>query len=109
MDIGFLVRQSSVRVCLLAVFFSFVFFPWEPVCAVPAGIDEKIIVGVYENHPKIYTTSDGQARGFFPEIIDCIAQEEGWQIEYRKGTWQECLDRLERGEIDMMPDVAWSA
>ena len=106
---GFLVRQGSVRVCLLGVYFSFVFFPWEPVCAVPAGIDGKIIVGVYENHPKIYTTSDGQARGFFPEIIDGIAQEEGWQIEYRKGTWQECLDRLERGEIDMMPDVAWSA
>lgn len=71
---------------------------------------KKIIkVGTYENLPKVYTTVDGKVTGFFPAILEHIAEAEGWQIEYRHGTWQECMDRLESAEIDIMMDVALSA
>ncbi|MBP7828985.1 MAG: transporter substrate-binding domain-containing protein [Kiritimatiellae bacterium] len=67
---------------------------------------ETIRVGAYENLPKIYSLPDGRVSGFFPALLEYIARDQGWTLEYRKGTWQECLDRLERGEIDLMPDVA---
>ena len=46
--------------------------------------------------------------GFWPDIIEYIASAEGWQIEYKQGTWSECLNRLEHSEIDVLPDVAYT-
>jgi ABC-type amino acid transport substrate-binding protein/signal transduction histidine kinase/ActR/RegA family two-component response regulator len=65
-------------------------------------------IGAYENHPKIYTNSQGMIVGIFPDILDTIAYEEGWRLQYVFGTWAQCLDRLEKNEIDLMVDVAYS-
>ncbi len=65
-------------------------------------------VGIYENSPKIFTSKEDNASGFWPDIIEYIASEEGWEIEYVHGTWTECLTRLENNEIDIMPDVAYT-
>lgn len=65
-------------------------------------------VGFYENPPKLYTDSDGNVAGFWPDLIHFIAAEEGWQIEWVPGTWEEGLERLKQNQIDIMPDVAWS-
>jgi two-component system, cell cycle sensor histidine kinase and response regulator CckA len=66
-------------------------------------------IGFYENPPKIFTDTDGNIAGFWPELIAYIAAEEGWQIVWVPGTWEEGLERLENNQIDIMPDVAWSA
>ncbi|NJL59022.1 MAG: transporter substrate-binding domain-containing protein [Desulfobacteraceae bacterium] len=65
-------------------------------------------VGAYENYPKIYTDDNGRITGLFPDILNAVAVSEGFEIRYVQGTWTECLDRLERGEIDIMADVAIS-
>nr|WP_320009456.1 ATP-binding protein [uncultured Desulfobulbus sp.] len=65
-------------------------------------------VGLYENPPKIFT-QDGQPAGIFVDIIEEIARKEGWQLRYLSGTWAKNLDRLEHAEIDLMPDMAYSA
>ena len=77
---------------------------------VPAAADDALTlrVGIYDNNPKIFTDEDGNAAGFWPEIIEYIAAEEGWQIEYVPGSWAEGLDRLANNEIDIMPDVAYT-
>jgi len=64
-------------------------------------------VGLYENEPKIFTEK-GKATGFWPDIIDYIASKENWKIEWVHGTWNECLERLESGKIDIMPDIAYT-
>ena len=80
----------------------------------PAGLhaapDEllTIRVGAYENPPKVYRNRDGLVVGIFPDILDMIAFEEGWRIEYVFGTWAECLQRLETNAIDLMVDIAYS-
>ncbi len=71
--------------------------------------DDVVRVGVYENAPKIFTSASGQPSGIFIDIIDHIAKKEGWEITYVPGTWGEGLDRLKKGEIDLMPDVAYTA
>jgi PAS domain S-box-containing protein len=66
-------------------------------------------VGVYDNPPKVYVDEAGVARGLFPELVDAIAAQEGWTIRYVQGSWTECLQRLEAGQIDLMVDVAYTA
>lgn len=69
---------------------------------------KTVTVGVYENSPKIFT-EQGKPAGIFIDIIEHIAQAEGWELRYRNGSWAENLDRLAQGEIDLMPDMAYSA
>ena len=70
---------------------------------------QTVKVGIYENAPKVFTDKSGKPSGIFVDIIEHIAKSEGWKLEYVAGTWTEGLDRLERGEIDLMPDVAYTA
>jgi len=79
------------------------------VVATAAWADRTVRVGAYRNSPKIDITENGKAEGFFVDLIEAIAQREQWQIEYVPGTWAEGLQRLAKGEIDLMPDVALSA
>lgn len=65
-------------------------------------------VGVYENAPKIMVDKDGRPAGIFIDVIEAIAQAEGWELEYVVGNWREGLDRVESGAIDLMPDVAYT-
>lgn len=73
---------------------------------VPAWGAEKVRVGVYENSPKVGLSPSGKAEGIFVDLIEGMAAIEGWEVEYVEGTWAEGLERLARGEIDLMPDVA---
>ena len=68
-----------------------------------------VTVGVYENAPKVFTSESGKPSGIFIDIIEHIAKSEGWKLRYVSGTWAEGLDRLAKGEIDLMPDVAYTA
>jgi len=71
---------------------------------------ERVVrVGVYDNAPKIFVSESGKPEGIFIDIIEYIAAHERWKLSYIHGTWGEGLARLERGEIDLMPDVAYTA
>ena len=67
---------------------------------------QHVRVGVYENSPKVGLSGSGKPEGIFIDLIEAIASEEGWTLEYVFGTWADGLDRLSKGEIDLMPDVA---
>ncbi len=67
-----------------------------------------VSIGFYENRPKIFTNAQGNPAGFWPDIIEYIADKEDWSIRWVSGTWAECQRRLESGEIEIMPDVAFS-
>lgn len=65
-------------------------------------------VGLYENAPKIYTGENGRPAGLFVELLDAMARAQGWTLHYVPCQWADCLNHLERGELDLMPDVAFS-
>ena len=73
-----------------------------------SAADRIVRVGVYDNAPKIFTAESGKPAGIFIDLIEYIAEKEGWTLHYVPGTWKEGLNRLERGEIDLMPDVAYT-
>jgi len=68
----------------------------------------EVRVGVYQNEPKIFINEAGEASGFFIELLNEIAEQEGWKITYVQCEWADCLAMLENGQIDLMPDVAYS-
>ncbi|HEX6016545.1 MAG TPA: response regulator [Burkholderiaceae bacterium] len=76
-------------------------------CAAVAA-PRLVQVGLYENEPKVYTDASGRPDGLFVELLQAVALAEGWQLHYVPCEWAECLGRLERGELDLMPDVAFS-
>ena len=94
-------RLTSLGLLLLCVLL--------PPHAVAAEDSEVVRVGVYENSPKVFTDEEGRASGFWADIVEYIAQQEGWEIVYVPGTWSEGLQRLTDHDIDVMPDVAYTA
>ena len=74
----------------------------------PVRAEISVKVGVYQNKPKIFIDSNGQVKGFYADILEHIASKEGWHINYVPGSWDQCLKRLERGDIDLLVDIAYS-
>ncbi|MBS3762486.1 MAG: PAS domain S-box protein [Planctomycetes bacterium] len=68
----------------------------------------QVRVGVYQNRPKVFLDEAGTPRGFFPEIIEAIAEIEEWRIQYVPGSWLECLNNLENGDIDLLVAIGYS-
>ncbi len=67
-----------------------------------------IRVAVYENHPLVFTSEDGQIEGLYIDILNEIAQKEGWTLIYVGGTFTECLDLLAQGWVELMVAIAYT-
>ena len=65
-------------------------------------------VGIYANAPKVFMREDGRAAGLLVDLLREIASAEQWPLEFVACEWRACLDALAAGEIDMLPDMAWS-
>ena len=109
------VPHSSIRLLLMAAVHFYrpvmvLFTATIILCfGVSAAHARTVIVGIYENPPKVFTKADGKPAGIFVDLIEYIAEQEGWQLRYRSVLWGEGLDLLEQGELDLMPDVAYTA
>ena len=75
--------------------------------APPVLGQESIRVGIYENKPKVFTNMAGDPSGFWPQLLDVIALNEGWTLEYVPCEWDVCLNSLEAGSLDVMLDVSY--
>lgn len=71
-------------------------------------LPDTIIIGIYDNNPKVFADEKMEPRGIFVDIIQYIAQQEGWNIRFVYGEWDELLKKLKNGEIDIMPDMAYT-
>jgi len=65
-------------------------------------------VGVYINEPKLIPGKDGAPSGILGDLLGGIAAREDWRLIPVACAWQECLDALSEGRIDLMPDIAYS-
>jgi PAS domain S-box-containing protein len=102
-------RRSDGQVWTVASKFSWLAFLFVLLLCVPASAQQTVRVGVYDNPPKVAIDEAGAVSGLYPALLEYIAAEEGWVIEYVPGTWTESMARLDRGEIDLMVDVAYTA
>ena len=91
--------------------YSVLFFLLGAQFLVSAQVKDKqqiIKVGVYDNPPKIFMNKDGYPDGIFIDILKTIAGKENLKVEYTFGEWSQLLVMLRKGEIDVLPDVAYS-
>jgi PAS domain S-box-containing protein len=70
------------------------------------AISQDLKVGVFQNPPLIYQDENEVVKGLFIELLEKVAKEEGWELEYVFSSFDSLLYQLERGEIDLLPDVA---
>ena len=75
--------------------------------SMPAGA-QVITVGIDNNQPLTFINSAGQADGLFPELLGRIAGETGWTLNYVPCQWQQCLEKLASGRIDILPAIAYT-
>ncbi len=73
-----------------------------------ADADTPVRVGIYQNDPKLFVDDAGRPAGFFIEVLEAMAHQQQWRLIYHRCEWQACLEALEKGTIDLLPDVAWS-
>ena len=78
--------------------------PLAPAFAEPRDVR----VGVYANAPKIVLGQEGQASGILGDLLAEIAREEKWTLHPVPCSWSECLDALQAGQIDLLPDLAFT-
>jgi ABC-type amino acid transport substrate-binding protein len=88
----------------LIVFFSFVLF----LIPSPLSANLQVTVGVYQNKPLIFVDGDGTTRGIYADVLEYVASKEGWSVRYLPGSFQQGLDRLKSGEIDVLCTIAYS-
>lgn len=65
-------------------------------------------VGLYQNEPKVFTDENGKPTGFWVDILKPVARRQNWRLQYIPCEWNQCLELLEEGQLDLMVDVAHS-
>ncbi|OEF99980.1 hypothetical protein BHF71_06810 [Vulcanibacillus modesticaldus] len=73
----------------------------------PVLANESIKIGIYDNKPLLFKEND-EIQGFLVDILDYIASEEKWEIEYVYDTWENNLNKLKNNDIDMLIGIAYS-
>ena len=68
---------------------------------------KTVRVGVHEA-PFFITDKYGRKSGYSYEYQRKISAYTGWTYEYVEGSWSELLEKLKKGEIDLMSDVSYS-
>ncbi|MBP6018543.1 MAG: EAL domain-containing protein [Burkholderiaceae bacterium] len=69
---------------------------------------QPVRVGTFDNAPNLLLSDDGRPAGILGEILQEIARREQWQLEAVPCEWQECIHKLQTGQIDLLPDVAYT-
>ncbi len=58
-----------------------------------------IHVGTCTNNPRVFRNAKGVHQGIYIGLLEHVANNEGWTLQYVKGSWDECLRRLQRGRL----------
>lgn len=98
----FVSLNTQIILCMLMIILSLLL-------TTNASAKPRVVkVGIYNNSPKVFMNSANEADGIFIDILKNIAEKEQWKIEYVPCYWNQCLELLTSGKIDLMPDVAYS-
>ncbi|MBF0574083.1 MAG: transporter substrate-binding domain-containing protein, partial [Desulfamplus sp.] len=100
-------KNLQLLYCKLGFMLLFIFVLIKPDSASSEDTHE-LKVGVYDFQPLVFVDTDGKAKGFFIDIINDIAIQQKWVVTYIQGDFNQCLNRLNSGEIDLLAGVAYS-
>ncbi len=67
-----------------------------------------IRVGAFAYYPAIFKDSDGKIKGLYVDWLKEIARDNNWELEFVYGSWNEGLERIKTGEVDLLTSVAFT-
>jgi len=91
-----------IRIAFSALFLFLLVSP-TPACSA-----RSLVVAYYDNPPIIFRDKAGNPAGFFTELLDHAARQNDWEISYQHHSWPDAFGMVRRGEVDLMPGVAFS-
>lgn len=68
----------------------------------------KLKVGLFDNYPLMFSDNKGDPQGIFVEVLNHIADQEGWELEYTIASAAACFEMLDKGEIDILAEIGRS-
>ena len=80
---------------------SFILAIWviQTLIACPSSASVPVKVGIFQDEPIAYLNQQGRPAGVFPEILNVIAEEEDWRLEYVPCMEKACLDKKDKTSI----------
>ena len=93
-------KTGSVKAlcCLFAFLFIFLCFNLP----ITAKAEQKVIKVGYIEQGDFIQENHGNYTGYGIEYLEHISQVTGWEYKYVLDTWENCLDKLEKGTIDLV-------
>jgi len=73
------------------------------------GSGRAVRAGIFNFKPLVIFDQKSPPTGFIVDILNHIAKQEEWNVEYVPGTWQESLERLRTDKIDIILCIGYSA
>ena len=71
-----------------------------------AKAQEVIKVGAFNYFPAIFQDKDGVVKGFYVDALNELGKKQNMKFVYIYGTWDEGLERIKTGEVDILTSVA---
>jgi len=104
-------RAFCARLSRRRFFRSVFFFYWLLTVLFAVAIraqepGKALRVGFTDFAPFTYLDERKSPSGLAVDVLNQVAAEEGWTVEYRYSSWSECQRRLAAGELDLLPAAA---
>ncbi|MEG1549315.1 MAG: transporter substrate-binding domain-containing protein [Ruthenibacterium sp.] len=74
-----------------------------------AAAPKTVRIGCFDIENFLVLEDDGSVTGYGADYLEEIAKHTGYQYEYVRGTWTECLQWLKSGKIDLLFPAEFSA
>ncbi len=71
-----------------------------------AEAQEVVKVGAFNFYPGIFQDTDGVVRGFYCDALKELGQKENIEFVFVYGSWDDGLERIKNGDVDMLTSVA---
>lgn len=67
---------------------------------------EVVKVGAFNFYPAIFQDTDGLVKGFYVDALNELGKKEDLKFVFVYGSWDEGLERIKTGEVDILTSVA---
>lgn len=82
---------------------------YSTAAVVSADLNQRIRVGCIDIDNFLVTSDEGYTSGYAADYLEKIAEYTNWEYEYVRGSWEECMQWLEEGKIDLLLPAERSA
>ncbi len=102
-DIGKIMKHTAIAACFA---WGIALWLWSGACA---AAEEKVRIGFFPMSGFHHYDPAGRPAGYGVDYLEKIREYTRWKYEYvRVDSWDEALERLRRGEVDLVGSAQWN-